>query len=349
MKKQLAAVLAAVTLMSAQALPFADSVNQTLFDTAVTASAVDAPAKVTGVKAGGITETSAVLSWKKVTNAKGYRIYKYNAKTKKYEKITTLSKNTTVKYTLDGLKPDSEYKLKVRAYSKVNGKTVWGTSSAAVTVKTLSYEPAKVMGVKAAATSESSGKLSWTKVKNAKGYRVYLYNAAAKKYEKIATISSNTASYSLKGLKANTSYKYKVRAYRKVGGTTYWGTSSAAVTLKTPAHYDEQMAKALREKGEEEFYSIVEYAEMYHVRVENISIIRETDTQFGIRGLLIDPAGFYDECWIICKCEFKNGQINAKWFEIGRGQSPNDYDRYTTEVSKDDVLHAIYMVGYLDE
>ena len=236
MKKQLISTFAALTILTTQALPMAE-IAPMAASTAITASAADyAPAKVTGVKASGTAYTATTLSWTKVANAKGYRVYIYDTAAKKYKKITTITKNSTTSYKVTGLTAGTAYKFKVRAYRKVKGKTYWGKSSAALSVTTKSYAPAKVTGVKATANSKTSGTLTWTKIANAKGYRVYVYNTSTKKYTKVTTLSGSTkTSYKVSGLTAGTSYKYKVRAYRKVNGVTYWGTSSAAVTLTTQA------------------------------------------------------------------------------------------------------------------
>lgn len=235
MKKQLITTLTALIIASSQALPAAQSVTAPLPETAITASAVNyAPAKVTGVKASKTGYTSTVLSWKKVSNAKGYRVYMYDPNVGKYRKMTTINKNSTTSYTVVQIEPGKTHKFKVRAYRKVGGKTYWGTSSAALSVTTKSYAPAKVTGLKANANSQTAGTLTWKKIAGATGYRVYVYNTSTKKYTKVTTLSGNTkTSCKVTGLKAGTSYKYKVRAYRKADGRTYWGTSSAAVTLTT--------------------------------------------------------------------------------------------------------------------
>lgn len=237
MKKQLISTFAALTILTTQALPMAEIAPMDAASTAITASAADyAPTKVSGVKASGTAYTATTLSWTKVANAKGYRVYIYDTAAKKYKKITTITKNSTTSYKVTGLTAGTAYKFKVRAYRKVNGKTYWGKSSAALSVTTKSYAPAKVTGVKATANSKTAGTLTWSKISTATGYRVYVYNTSTKKYTKVTTLSGSTkTSYKVTGLTAGTSYKYKVRAYRKVNGVTYWGTSSAAVTLTTQA------------------------------------------------------------------------------------------------------------------
>ena len=297
MKKKLISALAAISLMTTQALPLTDALPNALPMTAIEASAVTAPAKVTGVKATATSETTATLTWKKVSGAKGYRIYIYNTKTKKYTKVTTISKNTTVSYKLKGLKANTSYKYKVRAYAKSGGKTVWGTSSAAVTLKTPAYEPAKVTGVKATLLGDRGGQLTWKKVNNAKGYRIYLYNPSTKKYEKRTTISDGSTVCAFKGLTLGTEYKFKVRAYRKVDGVTYWGTSSAAVTLKT-RDKSEVYTEELKMAGEAQFYDIAEYMKAATdpnklsvvkkaYELENVKTLKATDKEYFICSQLV--------------------------------------------------------------
>ncbi len=235
MKKLITTALAIATIATTQLVPVADNGVFDTVSTAISVSAADyTPARVSNVKGKHITYNSATLMWDKVDNAKGYRIYVYDTAKKKYVKVTTITKNTTTSYKLTGLTAGTTYKYKVRAYRKVKGKNYWGKSSFALKLPTMSYAPAKVTGVKATANSKTAGTLTWKKIADAKGYRIYVYNTKTKKYVKVTTITDNsTTKYKITGLSAGTSYKYKVRAYKKVNGKTYWGKTSTAVTLTT--------------------------------------------------------------------------------------------------------------------
>lgn len=59
---------------------------------------------------------------------------------------------------------------------------------------------------------------------------IYQYNAKTKKWTKIKTLSKNTLTVSK--LKSKTSYKFKVRAYKKVGQKTYTGSYSSVKSCK---------------------------------------------------------------------------------------------------------------------
>ena len=93
---------------------------------------------------------------------------------------------------------------------------------------TLSILPGKTSKITATQTTDSI-KLSWKKVTGATGYRVYQYNSKTGKYESIKTLTGT--SYTVKKLKAGTTYKFAVKAYTKDDGSTIWASSS--VSFKT--------------------------------------------------------------------------------------------------------------------
>ena len=187
------------------------------------------PAKVSGVSTAVRSSTYLTLSWDKVSGASGYRIYKYNTSSKSYEKVTTISKESTVSYKITGLTAATEYQFKVRAYKKTDTGTLWGSSSSAYKDCT---KPAQTKNLKAA-TKSSAVTLTWSKVARAGGYRIYRYNSKTKKYEKIATVKGNkTFSYKDTKLKKGSTMKYKVRAYKTYNGTNYYGAYSEVVSIK---------------------------------------------------------------------------------------------------------------------
>lgn len=74
----------------------------------------------------------AVISWKKVTGASGYQIVYSTSKKFKSKKTKNVTKATV---TLSKLKKKKTYYIKVRAYTKVNGKKVYGKWSTVKKVK----------------------------------------------------------------------------------------------------------------------------------------------------------------------------------------------------------------------
>ena len=87
-----------------------------------------APAKFKA-KAG---KKKITLTWKKTAKASGYVIYRAVKKKGKYKKIKTIKKASVVKYTDKKLKKGKKYYYKIRAFRKVNGKTIYGPFSGIV-------------------------------------------------------------------------------------------------------------------------------------------------------------------------------------------------------------------------
>lgn len=91
----------------------------------------------------------------------------------------------------------------------------------------------RVTGVKLSAQSYSSIKLSWSKYKNAKGYKIYRATKKTGKYKLIKT--TTLRSYTNKGLKAKTRYYYKVRAYKVIKKKTKYSKYSSVKSAVTKA------------------------------------------------------------------------------------------------------------------
>ena len=106
---------------------------------------------------------------------------------------------------------------------------------------------AKVSGFKQSRATETSIRLTWKKVKKVDGYQVYRYNKSTKKYQKVATVKTNT--YTDKKLKTATVYQYKVRAYRKSGKKTVTGKYSNVIKAATsPQKVTAVKAKRVKSK-----------------------------------------------------------------------------------------------------
>ncbi len=183
--------------------------------------------KVTGLKTSARTESSITIKWSKVSNAKGYVVYRYNDSRNEWKKLTTTSA-TSIKNT--ALKDSTAYSYRVKAYIKEDGKTVYGDTSA--TLKT-STAPKKVTGLTASNTAPTSITLSWSSVNGAEGYRVYKYNPSTGKYSKIGDTSKTSCV--VKNLSPNTTYKFLVKSYHKLSGTVFSANSSVLTVSTTLA------------------------------------------------------------------------------------------------------------------
>ena len=181
---------------------------------AVKDSIASYPAVVTGLKALSKTIDTVNLSWTKVSGAAGYYIYQYNNSQKKWIRIarTTTTANT---YKISKLSAGTEYKFAVKAHKTANGQEISSVSYPTLTVVT---NPAAVTGFKVSSTSSDYVKLSWDKVKSARGYIIYQYDNSKKTWNRITKTTTTANDYKVTGLNAGTEYEFAVKAYRTENG-----------------------------------------------------------------------------------------------------------------------------------
>jgi len=181
--------------------------------------------KVKGVKVKSQTTTSLKISWNSVSKVNGYKVYICDNSKNEFEYY---GKTTSKSMTIKKLKSSKEYKIKIRGYKTVKKKTYYGSYSSVLKVAT---KPTQVKSLKAKSQTDTSVKLSWSKVTRATGYRVYIYNSSKKKYEYYGYTKTN--SITVKNLKALQTYKIKVRAYKTIEDKKNHGEYSKVLTAKT--------------------------------------------------------------------------------------------------------------------
>ena len=182
--------------------------------------------KVNNVKAASAGYNSIKLSWDKLNNATGYKIYRAEKKDGSYKCIKTISDKDTTTYTDKKLTCGKKYYYKVAPYKS---STV-GKKSGAVSAKPSLAKPKSV-----AATTKGSKTInvSWKNVSGASGYEVYRSDSKKGTYKKVTTIKKgSTVSYKNKKLKKGATYYYKVRAYRTVGKKKVYSSYSSVVSAK---------------------------------------------------------------------------------------------------------------------
>lgn len=143
--------------------------------------------------------------------------------------------SVTVKYGTKTLKNGTDYTLTYKNNTKIGTATVtvkgkgvyFGSKN--VNFKIVAPSVKKPANLKAKAGSNTV-KLSWSKASGATSYGVYVYNTKTGKYKGLATVTGTT--YTVKNLKAVTTYKFAVRANKKVGSTTFH-SGNAVNTVKT--------------------------------------------------------------------------------------------------------------------
>ena len=166
------------------------------------------------------TASAITLAWNKNAGATGYALEQY--KGGKWTQIAKTSSNATVTYTVNGLKADTTYTFRVRAYKTAAGKTIYSeyTRLAAKT------RIAKVASFRVTGTTTSAVEFSWNKNDKATGYIIETYRGG--KWTAIATTKNNTTlRFTVKGLARNTTYSFRIKAFRKTGSTTEFSEYSS--------------------------------------------------------------------------------------------------------------------------
>ena len=186
------------------------------------------PYGVGGFKAKSTAKNSITLGWNKGTTASGYQLQQY--KDGKWVTIYTGTKATNTSYTVKKLKAGTAgYRFRIRAYKTYGSSKQYGSWSSEVKVNT---NPYGVGGFKVKATTKNSITLGWNKGTTASGYQLQQYKGG--KWVTVYTGTKATStSCTIKSLKANTSYKFRIRAYKTYGNTKQYGSWSSTLTVKT--------------------------------------------------------------------------------------------------------------------
>ena len=180
--------------------------------------------RVTSKISASQTTSTITLKWEKVTGADGYRVYKYNSKSKKYEKLKDVTK-TTLK--ISDLKAGTKYKYKVRAYTKDDG-TIYGDYSKVFETATKCKTPS----ITKLSTTKGKASYTWSNVSGESGYQVYYSTKKDSGYKKVDSYKANKTSGTMSKLTSGKTYYFKVRAYTKTDSGTVYSSWSAIKSIK---------------------------------------------------------------------------------------------------------------------
>ena len=188
---------------------------------------------VSGLKATSRTDKSITLGWNKNANATGYVIEYYNGA--KWVKKSTVTKNTTVKYTVSSLKPGTVNKFRIRAYKATNY-----SAYSYITVNTL---PSAVSGFKTVSKTSSTSTLSWNKNTSADGYIIerYIVNRWIQTQK---VVGSGNVSTTIKSLTAGSTNKLRIRAYKTINKKTEYSSYTYLNVKTKPAQMTGLKAKS---------------------------------------------------------------------------------------------------------
>ncbi len=164
------------------------------------------------------------ITWKKVSGAQTYELYRSTSAKGKYRKIAVLKSNNR-KFLDKTVKSGRRYYYKVVAAGVFNGERITSGSSEAVAFRAL--QKVKISSVKA--TADDKMRIKWGKVTSATKYKIYRSTSKNGVYKQIAIVpqgSSATLSYIDSKISPGKSYFYKVQAYSEEKGVISAGSGS---------------------------------------------------------------------------------------------------------------------------
>ena len=177
-------------------------------------------------KAASASYSSIKTSWTAVSGASGYEVSRATSSTGTYSVVGNTTTATSLTNT--GLSTNKVYYYKIRAYRMVGTTKVYGGYTTVVSAKPI---PSVPTNFKAASSSYSSIKTSWTAVSGASGYEVFRATSSTGTYSLVGKTTTAT-SFTNTGLSTNKLYYYKIKAYRMVGTTKVYSGYTTVVSAK---------------------------------------------------------------------------------------------------------------------
>ena len=184
------------------------------------------PYTTTGMKCSSKTNVSANLQWNKNISADGYVLDKYDGS--KWVTIKTFTSNADTSFNVTGLKASTTFKFRLRAYKNFGSAKEYS----AYTYLNVNTRPYTTTGFKMKSATKNTITLQWNKNVSASGYCIEKWDGS--KWVQIKKYTSNAnVTYTATGLKANTAYKFRIRAYKTIGNVNEYSAYSAVVTART--------------------------------------------------------------------------------------------------------------------
>ena len=168
-------------------------------------------------------ENAIYLYWGAVSNVNGYKVYRYDTKTKKYVQI---GETTSKKFVVKKLKAGAKYTFAVKAFKKVNSAVYLSPYFTTISTATKPIAPTiKVTANKKCAIIKSEKQITT-------GFVIFRADSKAGKFQKISVVKGNSLNFKNQKLKSGKIYYYKVRAYTTVNGKNIYSAYSQVKTAK---------------------------------------------------------------------------------------------------------------------
>ena len=204
--------LADATPYSFRIKTYKNADGKTNYSGYTTVKAETPPAAVKNARVTSTTATWITLEWERNANVTGYAIEQY--KGGKWTQIAVTKNNTTLKFIVKGLNPDTKYSFRIRAYKTNGTKTTYGGYvSMAGTTRIVN-----VAKFNATALSQTAVKLSWSRNTIASGYVIEQYKGG--KWTQINVIKDKNVTTMVVGpLAKGTTYSFRMKSFKTVDGS----------------------------------------------------------------------------------------------------------------------------------
>ncbi|MGB7594080.1 MAG: fibronectin type III domain-containing protein, partial [Erysipelotrichaceae bacterium] len=187
-----------------------------VFTAIVTATPIPSKPAITATN---LNYNSFKIAWPAVTGANGYEVEHLEG-----DAYVLVQDNAALSYTMSDVICGVDHSFKVRSYRLVSEAKVY-SADMMITTKAIPLTP-----VISAAIQYSSIQLNWQPIDGASGFEVYRSATVSGVYTLLTNTTATT--YLNTGLIFNTSYYYKLRAYRLVDSTTVYGNYTVVLTYK---------------------------------------------------------------------------------------------------------------------
>ncbi len=214
-------------------------------------------------------ETSMTINWQSIEGAATYEL-DFDGSV-----ITGISETN---YLAEGLEPNSQHEIKVRAVSE-SGTSNWSNTL----IKSTKFTSGNVPKVSAIA-KKTSISIMWNKIEGAISYDV----------EADGTVTSNvnTTTFTSKGLQAGTKHTYRVRANNS-SGAGEWCNQFAVSTLPQGPAIPSNVVSSSNMTSILVSWDKVTGAEEYEIEVDGLIIDNSTGTSYLHKGLSPDTTHTY--------------------------------------------------------
>ena len=216
--------LAECTPYSFRVKAYKNDGGKTNYSDYVTVKASTLLGTVKNAKVTSTTGTWITLGWDRNTGATGYVLEQY--KGGRWTEIAVTKNNTTLKFTVKGLKNDTTYSFRIKAYKTVGDTTTYG-SYVRIVGTTDIPNVAKFTG---SAVSASEVKLDWSKNDKATGYVIEQYKGG--RWTEIKAVDNDVTEITVEGLAKGTAYTFRIKSVKTVDGADK-SSEYASVKVKT--------------------------------------------------------------------------------------------------------------------